>query len=708
MAREARKGRGKLIFVRFLVTGMLASLLIVSLAGAAPDVPGPQGWGEEGIKEVGVEWINDFPGTADDRSHWDESCDGLYNQLLDNGWTGRFRYTDWSAWEQDFKDEPRAGGGTEDSIADTADIAMVCTHGSGTWDAFWGKNLSSVYFGSTVDDHHLSPGDAYRAYGDQDLEWLAFDSCSVLSELPAGDAYFNRGYWAASMNGLHLLLGFKNTMYVVDPADGPQWAHYMLGHKFLWWWIHSPRTVKQSWFDAVDDVQPGGVCARVLAQENDNFNDYLHDMGYVSPDYGVDGDYFYWDHCSCTPKPAAITNVDQIETLPIVEVVNRTIDIAYVLEIAQAFPQLGTRTAEDVYSDDEYYYLVDNKDKPAYALQVDRTTGGYKFENLSKLGVAPVDPPTLLSAPEALAAGNKFFAETGQALPAAGYRNVATTPITENIVQVTGGMPGGSSLQAAPTQTEAPVLVALSWGRKETLNVGIQRASGVEPAATEISFVGAGARTKMYLGDMGETLGVQGGSRDIKITTTQVTVMDAATVWDRYLQVPTLQLAQVPYDPKTLVQKGHTLGEFEQSHLQSQKHMIPAWVFTVNLASPLEPLPEDFLVYLPAAAEYIRPQVKITSPAGGVMVKRGQPITFEGAVEQYGMEPFTYEWSSSQDGVLGAGAKITAPLSASVKSGETMKHVISLKVTDANGQTGIATVEVTVMPNLYLPSLIQK
>ena len=36
------------------------------------------GWGDEGIREVGVEWINDFPGTVNDRSHWDESCDGLY------------------------------------------------------------------------------------------------------------------------------------------------------------------------------------------------------------------------------------------------------------------------------------------------------------------------------------------------------------------------------------------------------------------------------------------------------------------------------------------------------------------------------------------------------------------------------------------------------------------------------------------------------
>src|SRR4030042_637790 len=98
-----------------LVVSILCSLLISVLgAGEEPSSPGPLGWGEEGIKEVGVEWINDFPGTADDRSHWDESCDGLWNKLRDAGWTGRFRWTDWNAWEQEWKDEPRAGGGTGD------------------------------------------------------------------------------------------------------------------------------------------------------------------------------------------------------------------------------------------------------------------------------------------------------------------------------------------------------------------------------------------------------------------------------------------------------------------------------------------------------------------------------------------------------------------------------------------------------------------
>ena len=52
---------------------------------------------------------------------------------------------------------------------------------------------------------YATPGEAYKSYGDYNLEWLAVFACSVLSD--GGPApYYNRGYWASTMDGLHLLL----------------------------------------------------------------------------------------------------------------------------------------------------------------------------------------------------------------------------------------------------------------------------------------------------------------------------------------------------------------------------------------------------------------------------------------------------------------------------------------------------------------------
>ena len=102
-------------------------------------------------------------------------------------------------------------GGTEHVWIDTVDLAMMATHGSGAYDSFWNRDLSSVYYSTDNDNWHLSPGESYRALGDDDLEWLAWDSCSVLDDRSAG-------YWYTTFDGLHLMLGFANTMYVVYPG----------------------------------------------------------------------------------------------------------------------------------------------------------------------------------------------------------------------------------------------------------------------------------------------------------------------------------------------------------------------------------------------------------------------------------------------------------------------------------------------------------
>jgi hypothetical protein len=96
------------------------------------------------------------------------------------------------------------------------------------------------------------------------------------------------------------------------------------------------------------------------------------------------------------------------------------------------------------------------------------------------------------------------------------------------------------------------------------------------------------------------------------------------------------------------------------------------------------------------------PEVSITSPVSGTLFATGELINFTGSVSG-GKPPYTYAWSSSQDGFLGDAAAIAASLTGAVKDAGVLYHAIKLQVTDANGQIGSATVLVKVMAPLYLP-----
>ncbi|MEZ4641963.1 MAG: DUF6345 domain-containing protein [Chloroflexota bacterium] len=156
----------------------------------------------------------------------------------------------------------------------------------------------------------------------------AFDSCSVLRD----DSMY---YWHETFDGLHLMAGFANTMYVVYPGDGGVWADQM---QKKGWWIfgHGAKTVTQAWFTAVEDQQPSGVRARVLAEVLDNYNDYIWGQGYVSSDYSNNGAYWYWDHVAGTPPPLPLQG-EAPTALPAVQVIHREVGDEYVMNIGEAF-----------------------------------------------------------------------------------------------------------------------------------------------------------------------------------------------------------------------------------------------------------------------------------------------------------------------------------------------------------------------------------
>jgi hypothetical protein len=695
-----------ILSVMAILSTLSGSLMLAQVPEPPPpdrdDSPvGPLGWGDDGIKEVGVEWVANFTSCPANNlpNCTQPECMKLYNKLVGAGWTGKFHWGNNSAFETDFKRS--AAGGFENYYVDNVDLALFCSHGSGAWDTFWSKNLSSLYFGYPHYDCHLTPGEAYHAYGDKDLEWLAFFACSVLSD--GGPApYYNRGYWASTMDGLHLILSMKTTMYCSSQI-GEKWADYMLGRKFLWWWIRPPYRIHQAWFEAVDDTQPGGVCARVLAEVQNNYNDHLHGKGYVSPDPVHNSIYWYWDHCSCTPPPLQLDQevLNQIETLPVYEVKDREVNEQYVLEIASAFDISGT-----VHTDGEYYFMVDTTGVETYTLQVDTASGGYKYRNQSDLWASPVETPTLPTEGEALRIGDQFFRGPGESLPGAAYHTGDTLIMTEELVEVQmDTLKGGIIMEQELSRI--PVNLSLSYGRVIEAGVGVRTTSGkLEPTQVTLSVVGPGARTKMYLGDQGEMLGVQGGSRDVQTTVADVTVIDADEAWNMYLADPTIAMNSIPWVYDVVSKTAETLGYYEQPQFQSQTELIPTWIFSATFYAGGETLAEGVAVYIPAAADYLPPEVSIESPTAGAEFETGELVSFSGSVVQYGKPPFTYEWYSSYDGFLGSGQTITAPLTTEVRTG-IISHTISLQVTDANGQEGADSTMVFVKTAIHLPLVLR-
>ena len=100
------------------------------------------------------------------------------------------------------------------------------------------------------------------------------------------------------------------------------------------------------------------------------------------------------------------------------------------------------------------------------------------------------------------------------------------------------------------------------------------------------------------------------------------------------------------------------------------------------------------------------PTVTISDPLDGSTFSPDTPITFKGAA-QGGTSPYTFVWSSSNDGVLGSGDTVVAPLTTALKGGSLFKHIIELQVTDANGLTGTATIEVYINGETLLPFVVK-
>jgi hypothetical protein len=652
---------------------------------------------------MGVEWITDWPGTGNDRANWYYSATYLYNELKNNaGWYGAFNWGEKNAWERDFKAFASGGNGLIDSV----DLALIGSHGTTAWDTKYNKELTAVSFTSNKDDTALSPGEAYRAYGTNNLEWLAFDSCSVLRD----DSMV---YWHETFDGLHLMMGFANTMYVVYPGDGGEWGNQM---QKKGWWIfgHGAKTVTQAWFTAVEDQQPSGVRGRVLAEELNNYNDYIWGQGTQSPDYPNNGGFWYWDHVSGTPEPLQLTAVPT--SLPVYTVAPRVVDAEYVMNIGNAFGLTGRPLAAP---DGSALYMAGGI-SDTLQLRVDAHSGGFLFQDLNELWNHPEMARTLPESRLVPGLAMDFLAQHDNLPGAFGFDpQIPPTVVQEGPVEMTGAQ--GAGINAAAAQQ--PLDFAVSYAR--TLDIG---------EGQRISVVGPGSRQNLYIGDNGQVIGMKGGWRDVQLAVVTsadgpaaaaaVPIKTSEEAWTDFLANPGIALAQPPFAEfyDTTGKPDPTLAYYEQSLSISQTELIPVWVFVADLytaagtsgqqtqgTSAVNGLvASDVKIYVPASAEPLAlPQATITSPGPGTAVRPGQSLDLTGTASG-GTPSYNFQWSSSVDGILGTGTSLTIPgLSLDIHDGNAQPNRITLLVTDANGQSATDSVDVTVLLQVYLPLILR-
>jgi hypothetical protein len=554
-----------------------------------------------------------------------------------------------------------ADGGSENSWVDSTDIHFRNSHCGLAWDAFWGKTLSAI----PCTDGSVTPGEAYRSWGDYNAEWIAIKCCSLLRD-------DSRSYWHKTFDGLHLLLGFKTSSYGATNF-GKHWAKRMEKWTILWW-TWEGQTITQAWFNTTDETQPSGTTARVLAEVYDNYNDHLWGQGYVSSDPTYNGYYWYWDHVAGSPEYLAVNN---LKTMNVYEVVPRNVNNEYVQNIGTAFgltSEVGDLCDSLVMAD-----LSDPANPKV--LKVSKSSGQFYFQNQGKLFAA--NPQAGQFPPEQAEREASSFLKEYKLFP----QDVGEYTVEFDTLVEEGEK--GEERQRLFQNT----------------NVVYARQLPGDPEGGQlVSVAGAGARLKVYLYTNGEVMGGMGNWRNVKVIGT-IPVNDSKETWsffDRFGEALSPVKAQVQYDEAVPDFETATQGYFEHSGWQSQTELIPCWFFKVKYYLKGELVTESD-TFVPAAKSYFPPVVTITSPKNGESYKQGDPIKFDCQVEEgFGTTPYNYSWESNVDGLLSTQKSFETKL-LSVHCPDTscdcspLPHTITLTVTDAKGSEAEDSVQIMVI-----------
>lgn len=699
-------------FRRLIMTSVM-SLICSSLTPFAPVAFAQQserpdggvvaaGAGDDGVLEVGVEYVNWYPGSGDLYGTDDDAL-SLYNELGNGGWTKRYAYGNSSAWEEDWK--ASWYGGTEYNYVDQVDLAYFSGHGGPSYDYGWGRYLWGPVFGdggNLHDDSYLVPSDGYRAYGDGDVEWIAFSACQTLND----QSY---PYWASTFYGSHLLMGFRTNM--LDVNQGYWFGRY----------IRYGYTLPQAWHIATDITHPYGYQTRILANEYCHFSDRY----YTTCGDSYDWDYWEWTRTSDTLVAASASGVDgvdhiaEVSELPVLDVIAPLSTEDSVGNLGESFGMAADTPASLDAASDLYRAISDTLD-----LTVDKQ-GVFYFVDMSNLftvtenivlGASP-----LVTADEAHQIAESYLITRNLKPDDAAFKGVSANtmkslsisePVTST-VQLNAGISAASADLVTTVLDEQILNYEVVYQR----NIQVTKTDGT---TATVAVDGPGSQLKVYVNADGTVTGVMGGWRAVQASGVKsasahaddITAAQVETLYEALGDV--VSIVPSTFNADTWKVNASSVTYYEpQLGIQASGYR-PAYALDVTQSNSKNGSAIDIRVHVPGNAKDIAPLARIDQPTSDGIVTLGtsDTLTFTAADASQtlaasgldasldfslGQGPYTYTWSSAHDNkVLGTGRNLTlqgSQMAATVDAEHLELPVLTLvlKVTDANGKSSEAT-----------------
>jgi|GEM_PF-3107471 len=659
------------------------------------------------VPEYFYEWCETYASSP--LSVCSEECEGLADEL--NGWSVK-GFGNNSAWEEDFKRS--ASGGTENSYVDANDLSYFAGHGSSSWDSFWGRNSRNLLFSRTDRDDSASvPGDSYDSWGDVDMEWMFFAACQVMRDDP---------YWAASMDGIHMILGWETNMR--DVTMGIDFGKRAIGTSIF----DPPRKVLDSWFWAAEKNHGSGYKAFVVGENSAMGNDYLWGEGFVNPDPTDDSTYTWWSYNTGSAgvlAPAGhrdgLEKIDDIDpdepvvrfegkgehAVPVVipeRLLNRlrgaaapmkvydmsppSVDEQTVAAIAQQLCQtMGLFCNSDIGPDKDRTEF--NASDGPWELRVDANTGGYEVVHTGAFAT-PIDKPQNLPDP-------------GQAVEFVGQQ-----------LGQAGLLPPDAVLIGVDTWSQA-INEEGKDGPPQLLLPAVQKVRYVR-GLDGFPVCGPAGELNAHVGEEGLALIQQNVSMN-PVAIGEVEPTNLGQILEDLAQNPQAVaidgVTLVPHEIKVLnADLCYFLGSVETNLGECRYFLRPAYTLECLVternadgepgeSSPLE---------INAWADTTLPVVQIAD-GNGACAEYGETVCFE-ALVQGGTPPYTYSWSDPVSGEVGNSDKVCfvlAPVSdpadgggdqtalapSEKETGET-ERTIEVTVTDDLGTTTTQTVTIQI------------
>lgn len=601
-----------------------------------------------GHPDFSIFFVNDYCGDGSDLWLCDDDAFTITGRL-----TGGDAGCEWDLnyWKSSHSaDATYWHAGNENTYIDVNDLVVFRGHCSSCYDSFWNKNLNGPLFRCDASDSCLTPGEAYDCYGDFDLEWIALGCCAALSDA-------SMGYWAATMDGLHLILAYKTGASHV--TYGSSWIRYCTS---IGWW-DPPHRIGYSWFKACNTKQGTGKVARIVGEHWNMIYDYLWCEGDVQPDPVDDTTYYYWTHTKGDGIGVPSKAISEAQEMPLYRVIPKQITTRYVEDIGEIFGMSGE--VGDGGNYENSYFMADG----SKSLIVSKTEG-IDYGDEDKLWQPRETQPDLPSLERAETIATNFLKNNGL-LPYDASPGKA----------IYGDVQGKGEKGSTEIIEEFPTDILVEFQR--TLN------NDTYPV------YGGGSSCLVYIGEEEEVTGVTKIWRDLEqVGTVDIFgVSTAKSLFDQY--GPQIAIMGCPCSFDEYEVTDIVLGYYGGGFGENQDYLVPCYLLFTTYYGDCGVV-EDILV-IPASYDFIKPMVTIITPADGSTYPEGQPFTLSGRAT-YGSPPYTYSWYSDQDGFLGSGSYIYASnLSAIIKDGRNVGHTITLKAVDSKGQVGSTriTVEIT-------------